>query len=567
MNLGFAVSLVSEWELAGVVDAVVSPGSRSSPLSTALAKAATIRLHIVLDERSAGFVALGLSRASGKPTIVVTTSGTAAANLRPAVTEAFHSGVPLIVVTADRPLELHKVGASQTMEQEELFSDVVRFRVSPSVPDEVNRRTWRALASRSFHEARSNPTGMGPVHLNLAFREPLIEPDAIPLPPRRSLQPWYKVFLPGNEDIFRELGGCKHILVIAGGFDSRLSSDAEDALVRAGWPVLADPLSGLRNAASGSIANFESYLRSISIRSMVLPEALVLLGSDMASRTVNEFVGWSAENGARVVRASPRWFWQDPLSAVSDFYFGPLDAFVEKLPVAVDGSYQKVFQMLDGVAGQAIRLELGGELSEPAVAGMLYEAAGGGDVVFVSSSMPIRDIEWFAQPRVDPPSVHSNRGVNGIDGVLSTFLGVMRSAATSDAKSKGYLLIGDLALRHDFGAMGLLAGESTDLFILVVDNSGGGIFSFLPQAGAMTEDLFERVMATPQNGDLNAMVAAYGIYTQVVSDMESLGKELEEFASLGGRRIVIVKTVRSDNAALHRRVLEAGMRAAEEAVI
>ncbi len=564
MNLGFALSLVREWELAGVTDAVIAPGSRSGPMAVALGGSDKIAVHVVLDERSAGFQALGISKVTGRPTLVLTTSGTAAANLRPSVTEAFHSGVPMILITADRPLEAHKFGAAQTMEQEELFSDVVLFRASPSVPDAVNKSRWRALASRAFHEAASNPSRRGPVHLNLAFREPLIEEDAEVQGERIPGQPWYRLHGDGSPELFGAIAREPRVLVIAGEMDRVASRQAEATCSNLGWPVFAGPTSGIRSTSGCSVGSFEAFLRSEIIQDQIHPGVIILLGGDLASRVVNGFISRSAKRGARVIRVVPNWNWLDSQNAVTDFYFGSWGSFFPSLHR--DNSsreYANLLSRLDLASREGIVDGLGEEISDPLVASELFEHADVSDMLFSSSSMPIRDLEWFAPLTSRQPVVYSNRGVNGIDGVISSFHGAAKAHHRENPGGRSFLLIGDLAFRHDIGALADIAASGLDMLICVTDNSGGAIFSFVARSASLGREQFEQLFAAAQPGDLEAIGAGFGLYTRLIDSVGSLRRELAEFTSVGGVRLLIFRSDREENAALHKRVLERGQRNAE----
>ncbi len=564
MNLAFALSLVSEWELAGVTDAVVAPGSRSGPMAVALGDSSKIATHVLIDERAAGFYALGLSKVSGKPTVVLTTSGTAAANLRPSVTEAFHSGIPMIVLTADRPLEVHKFGAAQTMEQEELFSDVVLFRASPSVPDSVNRNRWRALASRAFHEAFSNPLRKGPVHLNLAFREPLIEENPLVEGPREPGLPWYRLHWGGSEGLFEDLKNAARVIVIAGESDRSLAKVGFSSSPMIGWPVIAGPTSSLRNSSQSSLGSFEAFLRSEKIRELIQPEAIVLLGPDLASRTVSSFVSQASRKGSRVIRVTPSWNWLDPQNVVTDIFFGTFASFLDSVKPNEDSKeYLKLLSDLDSSAREGIIEELGEALSDPIVASEVFGSANSSDMVFASSSMPIRDLEWFSPLSSSQPEVYSNRGVNGIDGVLSSFHGAAAAHQRLNPSGKAYLLIGDLAFRHDIGALARIADSGLDMMICLTDNAGGAIFSFVARSASLERDEFERLFAAGQPGDLAAIGRGFGLYTQVVDTVQSLRRELQEFSVGGGVRLLIARSDRYENVALHQRAFEEGMRRAE----
>lgn len=566
MNLGFAFSLVSEWELAGVSDAVISPGSRSTPLAIALAESNKIDQHVILDERSAGFFALGLSKVTLKPTIVLTTSGTAAANLRPSVTEAFHMGIPLIVVTSDRPLELHQFGAAQTMEQEELFSDVVVFRYSPSIPDGENRSRWRAIGSRVYHEAYSNSPKKGPVHLNLAFREPLTESNPQTLESRRPNIPWYRVHNKIKCTLGDDISDASRVLVVAGGRDAKATDLVVSNCIKAKVPIIADPMSSFRNVTSNVLGSFEAFLRSDTLVQQILPDLVFLVGDDLSSRTLNEFIKLVSDSGALVIRVSPRWFFRDPFNSVTDFYFGSIDEFFELIDrKEFSQDYFTKLISMDRAARAGIEEYLGDRLSEPVIASKVYAAAGSDDLVFSSSSMPIRDFEWFAPVLGESAEFYSNRGVNGIDGVVSTFLGATKAHQSQKQNSRSFLLIGDLALRHDIGILATLASCGLNIFICVVDNDGGGIFSFLSQASSLDETLFEELFGTPQNGDLSAILTGFGLRTRIVDEAQILDDELKDFQGSGGIRVAVIRTDRRDNVVVHQRALAAGMEQATRA--
>ena len=300
----FAATVVDEWVRAGVTDAVVAPGSRSTPLALALDARAEVRVHVHLDERSAGFYALGLGLATGQPAVVLTTSGTAAVELHPAVVEAHHAHVPLLACTADRPPELHDVGASQAIDQVHLFGRAVRWFAQPGVPDDAARGTWRSLAARAVAEARGASGAPGPVHLNLAFREPLVgEPDALP-PARPGGGPWHSVERaePAALDISDRVAGRRGI-VVAG-------ADAPGPLVvhgiaeALGWPVVADARSGCRVPTRTMVAAFDALLRSPEFAAEHRPEVVLRLGAPLTSRVLNEWLaGDGGGSGARAPAA------------------------------------------------------------------------------------------------------------------------------------------------------------------------------------------------------------------------------------------------------------------------
>ncbi|HZQ28660.1 MAG TPA: 2-succinyl-5-enolpyruvyl-6-hydroxy-3-cyclohexene-1-carboxylic-acid synthase [Acidimicrobiales bacterium] len=525
----FAATLTDEFVRAGVTDAVVCPGSRSTPLALAMAAAGQgrLRLHVVVDERSAGFFAVGLARATGRPPVLVTTSGTAAVELHPAVVEASQDGVPLVVCTADRPPELHLVGAPQTVEQARLFGDAVRWFFEPGLPDAAASAAWRSMASRAVAEAvgGAGPGGPGPVHLNLAFRDPLVaEPGELP-PGREDGGPWHRV----DGRSFEQApipDGARGVLVAGGGAgDPAAVSGLAEAL---GWPLLADPRSGCRVPSRATVAAADGILRTRSFQ----PDIVVRFGGPWASKVVNQWLGGC---GAEQWLVDPHGRWRDPERVVSRVVGGVVPGkaapagWLDEWAAAEDAA-QAAFDRV---------LARHPEPTEPGLARTLLASVPDGSAVVVSSSMPVRDVEWYARPR-DGVRVLANRGANGIDGVLSTALGVAAGAG-----GPTFALVGDLAFVHDVGALGL-AARRPDLActFVVVDNDGGGIFSFLPQARALAAERFEALFGTPHGLDLAAVAGGFGL--PVVPLDEALAA-----AASPGPRVVHVRTDRAANVAVH----------------
>jgi 2-succinyl-5-enolpyruvyl-6-hydroxy-3-cyclohexene-1-carboxylate synthase len=287
VQAAFCTVLVDEWARAGLTDAVVAPGSRSTPIVIALDAEPRIRIHVVLDERSAGFVALGLALASGRPAVVATTSGTAAVELHPAVVEASHAGVPLIAVTADRPPELHEVGAPQTVEQTGLFGQAVRWAASPGVAEWEACASWRSLGARGVAEAVSGPRGSGPVHYNLAFREPLLGTGArVATPPGRArAAPWHTRAGPSGGkapteviELLAAYAGGKGLIVAGAGAAGGDPATLVEAGRRLGWPVFADPRSGCRIPAEPVVGAADALLRIPEVAAW-RPDVVLRLGA------------------------------------------------------------------------------------------------------------------------------------------------------------------------------------------------------------------------------------------------------------------------------------------------
>ena len=573
----FSATLVDEWVRAGLTDAVIAPGSRSTPLATALARESRIAFHVRLDERSAAFFALGIGLSTGRPAVLLTTSGTAALEVHAAVVEAHLSRVPMIVCTADRPPELHHVGAPQTLEQVGAFGGAVRWAADPGVPDEDARWSWRSLASRLVAEATAGPMGPGPVHVNLAFREPLLEsPGDLP-PGRRNGRPWHRadpvrrVPEPAALDALVGLARpAARGLIVAGAGAGRPEVVRRLALML-GWPVLADPRSGSRipgDAGAPTIAAADSLLRVESLACDFVPEIILRLGEPWASKVVATWLASCTAAGAVQVLVDPHWAWRDPgreadvvIAADPDHV---LEALALRVPLgdgstrsawAAPSSWSQAWAQAESRAQGAISAVLSGHLeaTEPGAARALFAWAPPGSTLVASSSMPVRDLEWFAAPRHDPPRVLSNRGANGIDGVASTTLGVAAAAAGTGGPVVG--LLGDLAFLHDATALVRGRREPAVAAVLVVlDNGGGGIFSFLPQASGLDEALFERLFGTPQRIDVADLARATGCDTLEVTAGHELTAQLDSaliHAARSGPAVVVVRTDRKANVALH----------------
>jgi 2-succinyl-5-enolpyruvyl-6-hydroxy-3-cyclohexene-1-carboxylate synthase len=569
----WAATLVDEWARGGVTDAVVAPGSRSTPLAVALAGDGRIRVHVVLDERSAGFVALGLGIASGRPAVVLTTSGTAAVELHPAVVEAHQALVPLIACTADRPVELHDVGAPQTVDQRHLFGRSVRWYAEPGVADGEAVASWRSVAARSIAEAAGAPPG--PVHLNLAFRDPLL-PDAADLPPGRGDgAPWHRLAATTTALADRELLSIvghfagKRVLVVAGAGAGDPS--AVHALARVGgWPVFAEPRSGCRIPRPTTVAHADSILRHRGFASMHRPEIVLCIGAPPASKVVAQWLAEVAEAGAPHVAIAPAGVWWDPERTASVVAHADASVVCKQLTLALGDHpaprrWLEEWQQADELAGSAIDALLARQSSptEPRTARDLVAALPEGAALVVSSSMPVRDVEWFAAPRAGL-SVYANRGANGIDGVLSTAVGVAL-ARRDGANGVTAALVGDIAFLHDSNALIGLRHRDVDLVVVVVDNDGGGIFSFLPQASGLPADQFELLFGTPHGVRAEDVAAAHGIESVAVEDAAALAPAVASAVEAGGAWLLVVRTDRAANVKVHDDLHAAVARALEGA--
>lgn len=531
--------LIDELARGGVTEAVLSPGSRSAPLALDLAQESRIRLHVRIDERSAGFLAIGLAQISGRPIPVLCTSGTAAANLHPAVLEAAHSHLPLIVLTADRPPELRGTGANQATDQLKMYGEAARF-FEVGVPEErVGMvRYWRSLAARVLIWAAS-----GPVHLNLPLREPLVGGDAgdwiEPLHGRPGGQPWTSPKMPTVPAL--SLDDIPERGVVIVGHGARHDDAAAGLLMaeRYGWPVLSEPTGNARRGPH-AISTYPLLLADARFAAAYAADLVVTIGKPGLSRSLLAYLG----TAARHIVVDQARDWADPTRTADEVWAAVPQA--TGTPQATEPGWLAGWRSADASARQVIDTVLDSEpLSEPRLARDLVAALPEGALLLVGSSRPVRDVEAYSAAR-EGVAVAGNRGLSGIDGLVSTAIG---GALAHDGPA--FALLGDLALLHDQG--GLVIGPDEprpDLVLVVANNDGGGIFSTLEQAG---EQQFERVFGTPHGVDLSHLAAATATpYTQV-ADLAGLA-----VAPKGeGIRIVEVRTRRDDTAALHRRLQKA----------
>ena len=589
--------LVDELVAGGVGEVVLAPGSRSAALALALADAdarGDLRLHVRIDERSAGFLALGLAKVAREPVAVVVTSGTAAANLLPALVEASYAGVPLIALTADRPSELRDTGANQTIDQVKLFGDAVRWSHEIAVAEarEGQVRYWRSVAARAI--AVCTEIGLpGPVHLNVAFRDPLV-PDGdegwvepLGLAPVGSdpgerlpqaadarlgmaaAQPLDEILalLAGPDVDLDHVVPARGVVVVGDVADVEVG-DAAIALAEAcGWPLLSEP-SGNARSGDTAVAHGVLLLSDDGFAAAHRPEIVVCVGSIGLSRPVLRLV----RDAPLVVVADDRdaVHRPDPTRNASVFV-----SVVPEPPSSYeeyDDSWLDSWLAADARAGAAVskRLDDATGLTGPDVARTLWDVLDSSALLLAAASWPVRHLEAFARVRSseDAPYVIGNRGTSGIDGLISTAWGAglahqsTRTALTIDEDGTAevvsvtggtvYALVGDLAFLHDHN--GLVVGDDEprpDLVVVVVDNDGGGIFGQLEQAGA---EHFERVFGTPLGLDLAAVARAAAVdHVAVVEDVTSLVAAIDEATAAGSVRVVVAKVGdRASEAALLR---------------
>ncbi|WP_131740126.1 2-succinyl-5-enolpyruvyl-6-hydroxy-3-cyclohexene-1-carboxylic-acid synthase [Actinomadura roseirufa] len=532
-----ATVLVDELTRCGMTDVVLAPGSRSAPLALALHAAeedGRLRLHVRIDERSASFLGLGMAKRSGRPVALVCTSGTAAANFHPAVIEAHESGVPLIVLTADRPPELRDTGANQTIDQVKLFGTAARWSTEIGVPE--NRpgmvAYWRSLVSRAWGLAQA--PAPGPVHLNAAFREPLV-PDG----DESWCEPldgdvtgaWTKVRAATPGSVLHVPPTRRGVLVVGDGAANVKRYVAAASM--AGWPVLAEP-SGNARYGDHALSSHHFLLGVPEFVERHRPEVVVTLGKPGLSRPLLSLLRRAEEH---IVLAPDLAHWPDPVRSATQ-----VAPEVEIPVVSGDDAWLKSWRTADLAAATAVDAVLDAVpgVSEPRLARDLVSSLPGGSLLFSAASMPIRDLDQVMRPRRGI-RIMANRGASGIDGLVSTAIG-----AALAHSGRSYALLGDLAFLHDQN--GLVIGprdRRPDLAVVVVNNQGGGIFSLLPQAALRGP--FERVFGTPHQVDLEVVAAAHGVPYRRLEAAADLPKAIAG----EGLRIIEARTDRDANAVLH----------------
>ena len=562
-SVALAQVLVDELARCGVEHACLAPGSRSAPLAMALYEDDRVDLHVVLDERSASFLALGIAKASGRPVAVLSTSGTAAANFHPAVVESHHARVPLIVLTADRPPELRDTGANQTIDQTKIYGDSVRWftevgaagTIAGSVP------YWRSVAARACARAFGPPAG--PVHLNVALQDPLVPDqgarDHIELGGRAGGAPWHRVVMgppsaPSGavEHVSERLTSATRPLLVGGSgtFDpSALLTLAEKRAI----PVLAEPTSGLR-AGSNAISTYDALLRVTSWADVHRPDVVLRVGKTGTSKALASWLDAGVEQ--ILIDEDPAF--DDPERTAATVVGADPSAFGAALAEPVTtapGDWLEDWLSAEGSARRAIDSVLDGDdiPSEPRTARDLAAAMPHGSTLVVASSMPVRDLDWFMAPR-SGLRVLANRGASGIDGFVSTALGI-----TLSTPAPTVALAGDLSMLHDANGFTLAEAADVDIVFVVVNNDGGGIFSFLPQAE--WHESFEKLFGTPHGLDFSKYAEFYRCGYQRLDRAADFNTALEKAMADGGPHLIEVSTERPANVDVHKRVWEAVERA------
>jgi 2-succinyl-5-enolpyruvyl-6-hydroxy-3-cyclohexene-1-carboxylate synthase len=568
-NTALASALVEELARCGVRHAVLAPGSRSTPLALALWRNPAIEAIVHVDERSAGFLALGAAQASGRPAVVACTSGSAAANLHPAVVEADEAAVPLMILTSDRPPELRGIGAGQTIDQLKLYGPAVRWfcEVGTHEADDTGLLHMRSVACRGYATARGEPRP-GPVHLNLAWREPLgPEPREGDVTASSGLalqgrdgRPLTAVDTPAAsepdaeqiDELAARLATARRGLIVCGRQPDSHAAAIASLAANTGYPILAEPTSQVRLGGHDRELVVWPYDSIARLRPAHLePELIVRFGDMPTSKQLRQWL--ASIDDLQEVAIDPLYGWNDPnRRAASLLRADPTptaDALSRRLGRRENAEWSAAWRDAAGAAAEAIRgalAEITGP-SEPGVQAALGRLYADGELVYTASSMPIRDQEAYVPSGPTRVRFLCNRGANGIDGLVSSGIG---AAAASGRPT--WLVLGDLCLYHDMNGLSALRGVDAPVRIVVVNNGGGGIFEFLPQAELIERDEFEAMFGTPSGVSVERIAALHGIAHRRIDDLAELADLPRE-----SRVIAEVPVDRRENVEIHRRIAEA----------
>jgi 2-succinyl-5-enolpyruvyl-6-hydroxy-3-cyclohexene-1-carboxylate synthase len=550
-----ARTIIEELTRCGVTDIVLAPGSRSAPLAIAAAEAeaaGAIVLHVRIDERSAGYLALGIAQVTGIPAAVITTSGTAAVNLHPAMVEAHHLGTPMLALTADRPLRLQDVGANQTVDQLTLFSHaraVVQMPQATAEPGAV--AVWRSITARAVATATDvfNP---GPVQINIPFDTPLV-PDGDEswiesLAGRPDERPWHADarMVGGMSSPFDEvLAGLfddtsipsRGVVVIGQHRDPDFTDMADELAAAMGWPIIAEP-SGNAASADTAISHGALILADPAFADAHIPDLVVTIGTIGLHRSVSAMI----KRAGLHIAVDGRPEFADPTRTA--------DVILAAVPmppteIDVDPTWLTSWQRADLMADAAIATALEAEadvFSGMHVARVVAESVPEEGLLFLGSSWPVRHVSAFALSETADATVIGNRGTSGIDGCISSAWGAAH-AWQRQGFGSAVALIGDITFLYDTNGLVVPEDEPQPaLVIVVVDNDGGGIFSALEQGAPQFEPIFERVFGTPMHKDVAALAQAYGYPAQVATSVATLTAAIDKAMAADGVQIVIART-------------------------
>lgn len=555
----YIAAFVAELVQSGLTDVVVSPGSRSTPMAMVMAEHPGLKLHIHVDERSAAFFALGIAKVTNKPVAILCTSGTAAANYFPAIVEARYSRVPLLVLTADRPHELREVGAPQAIDQIHLYGHHVKWFAEMALPDKNNEiiRYARTVCARATAIACQAPAG--PVHLNFPFREPLIpklDGDLFQLDER----PKGYVNVRNGElsisdeqlkEVVSKLDGNEKGIIVCGNIADENFADAVTQLSeKLNFPIIADPLSQLRSGPhnlKNVIESYDTFLRNEDAKAYLKPDVVIRFGAMPISKALTIFLKENHNAEQYVIDGAGGW--RDPAALSTEMIFCNETIFCEKLLNSIEPvssiQYLEKWQEMNRLtkANMALMKDVT-SLSEGRLFYHLADFLPEEATLFVGNSMPIRDLDSFFTNNNKSIKVLANRGANGIDGTVSTALGAALYSKPL------YLVLGDLTFFHDLN--GLIAAKlyNIDIHIILINNNGGGIFSFLPQSQHPKN--FELLFGTPLNIEFEHAVKMFNGNFTKINDWEHFDSVMKQIQKNSGIHVYEFTTNRDSNLKEHR---------------
>ena len=564
-NTALASAFVEELARGGLRRAVISPGSRSTPLAVALWRQAEIEVDVILDERSAAFFALGAAQAAQTPVALLCTSGTAAANYHPAICEADESALPLVVLTADRPPELRGIGAGQTIDQVKFYGSSVRWfcEVGTHQADDEGLLHYRSVACRALAASRGEPRP-GPVHLNLPWREPLApvpvggavtatDPLALEGREGRPLTAVTTIDLEPSAFLLDEMAGhigaaISGVIVAGRQLDPELREPLAHLTRASGFPILAEPTSQLRcgpHDRSYVVSTYDLLLRDQHFARSVVPDLVLRFGEMPTSKPLRQ---WLSDSGADQIVIDPFGGWNEPTNRAAAILRADPTELAAGWATRLEREERSAparWLEAETAARSVLEAEIAdGEVSEPALHWALGQAHRDGDLVYTASSMPIRDQEAFLPAGGADVSFFCNRGANGIDGLVSSGIGAAQASGRPTT-----IVTGDLGLLHDLGGLAALRGVSTPVRIVVINNDGGGIFSFLPQADALADEEFEALLGTPQGVDVAKTADLFDLPYRRIAALSEMADALA-----GGTALIEVEVGRDGNVDLHRQL-------------
>ena len=545
-NLAFGAYFAKTLSILGVEKIFFSPGSRSTPMVIGVERYSDIDLIPVLDERTAAFLALGQSKRNKKPVGLICTSGSALTHWFPAVTEASHSGIPLLLFSADRPPELQNCGAGQTIDQQNIFGNFVRQFHQLEVPQtNENYRDHLVTVLKSAYQ-KSLGVNPGPVHINFPFREPLLSESEVHIDFDLTgflTQPTDNIYPNSPTEISKIISSSKKLLIVAGQY---VEKNHLQQLYSKEVPVICDSLSSIRNTDEASlILRYENLLRDQNFAQKAKPDSIIILGPLPTSKTLRK---WIENTSSKRIIIEPRGIKVDPLSGESIDCQISFDQLSEiDIPTQEPGwldYWQNAEEKINSKMTKAFSDEL--TLFEGKLAYLLSLHLPDRSNLFVANSMPIRDIEWFWQKKTSNRKFFGNRGVNGIDGTLGTAIGIAH-----ESEHPSFLLTGDLAFLHDSNAMLFAKQFKGSLTIFVINNEGGGIFEHLPIS---REPEFEKCFATPQNFDLSKLCSTFGIKYSLETSWSQIIEKIEKPIA-AGIEIIEIPTNRKKDREIRQKLL------------